>query len=224
MQRRQFIAGLLSALPVAATAGEGSLFGGARSPLISLNGNRSPFQPLERIQPAAAETTAPAPQARPDTLDFAVGVPILRMWNANTDETLSIQPVSGTGFDSAALDRINRFMRDWRRNEVKAVDARAVLGLLQIQEQARRNGFNQPVRFLSGYRSRATNDMLRERGNGAARNSLHIEAKAIDFSLPGVSIADTLVMAKAIDIGGVGGYPTFVHIDTGRRRFWGSAA
>ncbi|CAN0588617.1 unnamed protein product, partial [Laminaria digitata] len=71
------------------------------------------------------------------------------------------------------------------------------------------------------YRSTKTNNLLRSRGGGAARNSLHIKAKAIDFSLPGIPVGAVSQYASWLELGGVGHYPgSFTHIDTGSIRSW----
>jgi|TARA_B110000503_G_scaffold74303_1_gene114742 uncharacterized protein YcbK (DUF882 family) len=147
----------------------------------------------------------------------------LTMWNTNTDEHIIIRPMTSLGLDHGELKRANYFMRDWRLNEVKKIDPNIILGLLEIQQGARRNGFNTDIQFLSGYRSAETNKILRQKTNGVAPNSLHIQAKAIDFFLPKVPVKETIRLAKAVGIGGVGGYVNFVHIDSGRRRLWGTA-
>jgi uncharacterized protein YcbK (DUF882 family) len=64
---------------------------------------------------------------------------------------------------------------------------------------------------------------LREsRGGGVAKHSLHMEGRAIDVRLPGVSLADLRDAALSVRGGGVGFYPReqFVHLDTGRLRSW----
>ena len=225
MHRRHVITGLIAgfAIPFVArqaVATTGSLLARGAGPLIDLDTGTS----LYEMYDPEPEPLQEGPMGQSPQVDFAAGTPVLNMWNIHTDERIAVRPVLATGVDQVALDQVSRFMRDWRRNEVKPFDANAVVGMLEIQEQARRNGFSGDVRFLSGYRSRATNDAIRAAGANAARNSLHIQAKAIDFSLPGVSIRDTIRLSKGLHIGGVGGYDSFVHIDTGRVRFWGTAA
>jgi len=228
VQRRAFLVGLMSGavcLPRVTSALTGGvevtgLFSSPAQPLIDLNSGSSLFDPFEPDEPAAdqGEVVTRAPQVTTDGDDA-----VLALWNANTDEHIRLRPVSSTGLDYSELDRANHFMRDWRRNEVKAVDTSLIVGLLEVQQRARRKGFTGELRFLSGYRSPQTNEMLRRKTKGVARYSMHLEAKAIDFSLPGVSIRDTLQIAKDLGIGGVGGYSSFVHIDSGRRRYWGIA-
>ncbi len=222
MDRRKFLSTCLGVTlaPGAVFASQG-LLGQTRGPLIDLGRGTSLYEMYD-FEPEQD----PLPRSEPSQpqISLATGTPTLRMWNVHTDEQLAIQPVSATGFNPSAISQVNHFMRDWRRGEPAEMDPNVVLGLLQIQERARQDGFSDRVRFLSGYRSRATNDALRAAGAGAARNSLHIQSLAIDFSLPGVGIRQTVAMAKDLGIGGVGGYPSFVHIDTGRVRYWGSAA
>ena len=70
-----------------------------------------------------------------------------------------------------------------------------------------------------------TNALLRERGGshaGVASHSLHMDGKAIDIRIPGVSLDHLRGAARSLKLGGVGYYPSsnFVHVDTGRVRFW----
>jgi uncharacterized protein YcbK (DUF882 family) len=64
--------------------------------------------------------------------------------------------------------------------------------------------------------------MLHENSDGVAKHSLHMEAKAIDIRLPGTNLAVLHKAAMAAQGGGVGYYPDsqFVHMDTGRVRYW----
>jgi len=61
-----------------------------------------------------------------------------------------------------------------------------------------------------------------QRGGGAARNSLHLQGRAIDVRLADASLADLRDAATSLHGGGVGYYPheRFVHLDTGRVRAW----
>ena len=77
--------------------------------------------------------------------------------------------------------------------------------------------------IISGYRSPATNERLRTtRGGGVAKQSLHTQGKAVDIRMTGVPLAELRDAAKSLQAGGVGYYPrdNFVHIDTGRVRYW----
>ena len=78
------------------------------------------------------------------------------------------------------------------------------------------------IQIICGYRTSWSNESLRARSSGVAKNSLHMQAQAIDIRIPGV---DTLTLRNAalrLARGGVGYYPLsgFVHVDTGRVRTW----
>jgi uncharacterized protein YcbK (DUF882 family) len=77
--------------------------------------------------------------------------------------------------------------------------------------------------LLSGYRSPATNAMLRSRSRGVARNSLHMKGQAADLRLKSRSVSQMARAAAACNAGGVGKYSrsNFVHMDCGPVRVWG---
>ena len=78
----------------------------------------------------------------------------------------------------------------------------------------------------SGYRSPQYN----AKQDGAATNSQHMSGKAMDISMnysKGLSNTDSIrskfiQVASQEGIGGIGTYATFIHIDIGPRRTWGS--
>jgi hypothetical protein len=76
-----------------------------------------------------------------------------------------------------------------------------------------------PLRLNSGYRTPAYN-----RSVGGARNSMHVQRKAIDIQWPGGSTNEKKAfIQKAIDAGftGIGCYNSFMHVDIGNKRCWG---
>jgi uncharacterized protein YcbK (DUF882 family) len=64
--------------------------------------------------------------------------------------------------------------------------------------------------------------MLHFRTEGVAVHSLHLDGKAIDICVEGRSLANVHRAAMSMFGGGVGYYPRsgFVHVDTGRLRYW----
>ncbi len=153
---------------------------------------------------------AEARDARVRTLDLV---------HTHTGEELSLAFLAGGPYAPDALDRVNHFLRDFRTGEVHPIDP----ALLDILATVRgRLGSAEPFHVISGYRSRATNEMLRRTRGGQARNSLHIQGKAVDVRLPGVPLIRLRDAGLAIGRGGVGHYPSsdFVHLDTGRVRRW----
>jgi uncharacterized protein YcbK (DUF882 family) len=79
----------------------------------------------------------------------------------------------------------------------------------------------EPLRVLSGYRSWQTNHMLYMAGFDVAENSLHIAAKAVDFTVAGVPVSTLGEVARQCGAGGIGLYRSgFIHVDTGAVRNW----
>lgn len=173
---------------------------------------------------AAAKVVGSPDPSRPNSrLDRLVSdiLPELRMWNANTGERMSCRFHGPEGYDETEIHRINWFMRDWREASMMQVDVRLLWALAAIRQAAMQEGHDGEIRFLSGYRSRKTNNALIRQGIGAARNSFHIKHRASDFSLPGVPVREVFEYARWLEVGGVGYYPgSFVHIDSGDLRNW----
>ncbi|MBL4785055.1 MAG: DUF882 domain-containing protein [Cohaesibacteraceae bacterium] len=145
----------------------------------------------------------------------------LKLFNTNTRETTVIVFKKNGRYVPEGLRAINRMMRDWRRNEIIDIDPSLLDVVWDIY---RATGTNKPIHLVSGYRSPATNKMLRSRNKVVAKNSLHTQGKAMDFYIPGVSAQKLRNLGLQLHLGGVGHYPRsknpFVHIDTGTVRHW----
>jgi uncharacterized protein YcbK (DUF882 family) len=96
----------------------------------------------------------------------------------------------------------------------------ALLDLLHGVRSA--TGSRAPFQIISGYRSPATNHRLQQASTGVATHSLHMDGRAIDVRLADVTLPRLRRAASAARAGGVGYYPEsgFVHLDTGRVRYW----
>ncbi|MEC3765811.1 YcbK family protein [Cupriavidus sp. SS-3] len=140
--------------------------------------------------------------------------------HTHTGERVSLVYAVGDRFVPDALTTLNGFLRDHYSGKVGTIDPQLFDLLFQVRREL---GTDKPFQVISGYRSPATNSRLRNsRGGGVAKHSLHMDGKAIDIRLAGVSLADVRDAAKSLQRGGVGYYETdqFVHIDTGRVRYW----
>ncbi|GAB1361843.1 hypothetical protein MASR1M32_10790 [Rhodobacter sp.] len=86
--------------------------------------------------------------------------------------------------------------------------------------QALRRRLRKPMIINSAYRSPEHNRTLK----GAAKDSLHMQAKAFDVRMDNHDPASFIAAARAEGFTGIGTYPAsgFVHIDTGRERSWGT--
>lgn len=143
----------------------------------------------------------------------------LRFFHTHTGERLAVEYFSGTEYLADALRTVNHFLRDFRTGDVHPVDPE-LLDLLHLL--TRKTGTSQAFQVISGYRSPATNEMLRHRSEGVAAGSLHMRGQAVDIRLSDVPLVKLRVAALAARRGGVGFYPAsdFVHVDTGRVRTW----
>ena len=139
--------------------------------------------------------------------------------NLHTGESLKAVYWEGGDYVPGALDQINHILRDFRTNDIHAIDPR-LLDLLNTLH--RKLGSKVPFSVISGYRSPKTNAALAEASNGVAKHSLHMEGQAIDIHLEDVALKDLHRGALALKRGGVGYYPAsdFVHVDVGRVRSW----
>ena len=163
-------------------------------------------------------------------MDVGPDVPLGVNPDLSPDRSISLYSIrTGERFDRVywsegkfvpqALEEINYFLRDYRTNEVKAIDPDLLDVLYSLSE---RIGTREPFHVISGYRSPQTNAMLYRRNKRLARGSLHIEGKAIDIRLPDCKSRNLRSVAWEMQSGGVGYYPRrdFVHVDTGRVRRW----
>jgi uncharacterized protein YcbK (DUF882 family) len=136
----------------------------------------------------------------------------------HTGEKLKIVYAERGRYVPEALTHLDHLLRDHRTGEVHPIDPALFDVLYDVREATGGGVFE----VISGFRSQATNDMLRQHGGGIARRSLHLEGKAIDVRLRGVETRSLRRAALSLHRGGVGYYPgpDFVHLDTGRVRFW----
>ncbi len=119
------------------------------------------------------------------------------------------------------LQTLNHVLRDWRTGEVWEMDPK-LLDLLYALR--RRLDSRAPFELISGYRSPKTNAKLASKSGGVAKRSLHMRGMATDIRLPERDLLALHKTARAMQVGGVGLYSKsgFVHVDTGRVRYWGS--
>ena len=153
------------------------------------------------------------------SLQPAEGVRHLSFYHTHTSEELSVTYYVGGVYDVAALSKLNHFLRDFRTGDETVMDPGVFDILFDIQQ---RSGSTGDYQVISAYRSSATNEMLRSRSGGVARNSQHLLGKAIDIRLTDLDTAKLRDLAVALQRGGVGHYgdSDFVHVDTGRVRRW----
>lgn len=145
----------------------------------------------------------------------------ISMYHAHTQESITVTFRQQGSYDRAALEKLNRFLRDWRNDEQVNMDPRL---FDVVWATWREVGSTAPIRVVSSYRSPVTNNMLRRRSSAVAKNSQHMAGKAMDLHMPDVSMAKVREIGMRLQNGGVGYYPTagtpFVHLDVGSVRSW----
>ena len=182
--------------------------------------NRRSFIGFGAVAAAAAFSPLRAHAAPPPVKKAPVRS--LSFFNTHTGERLKTTYCCDGKYEPEALKQINHILRDWRVDQVKPIDPN-LLDLLH--ELSGTLETDSPYHIISGYRSPVTNATLRTKGGahtGVASRSLHMVGKAIDIRVPGVRLDHLRGAARSLKLGGVGFYPSsnFVHVDTGRVRFW----
>ena len=84
----------------------------------------------------------------------------LTLYNAHTKERATIVYKRNGRYDQAGLRKLNRFLRDWRRNEPTKMDPQLFDALWQVYQDT---GAKRPITVVCGNRSPQTNAMLRKR-------------------------------------------------------------
>jgi uncharacterized protein YcbK (DUF882 family) len=166
------------------------------------------------------KTPAGADAAMPSASSGAASRPrSLRFVHTHTGETLTAAYFDGSAYDEASLNDVNHLLRDFRTGESHLIDPQLLDILYDLQVRADHDA---PFEVISGYRSPATNAMLHRNSSGVAEHSQHLSGKAIDVRLGGFSTRLLGEHARALARGGVGFYAIsdFVHVDTGRVRYW----
>ncbi len=143
----------------------------------------------------------------------------LMFLNLYTGERVSSIYYAENSLIESECRTLDQVLRDFRTGEVARIDRDLFDFLYLLQQKVETPG---AFHVISGYRSPQTNENLRAAGRGVATGSLHTHARAIDIRLPGCALSDLREAALSLDLGGVGYYPKsdFIHIDTGRVRFW----
>jgi uncharacterized protein YcbK (DUF882 family) len=144
----------------------------------------------------------------------------LSLYNTHTAERLDIVYRRGDQYIPVALAKLDNFLRDHRTGDVRHFDPHLYDILSDLTASVGHPGGELDI--VCGYRTSSTNESLRAHTTGVAKNSLHIQAEAIDLRMPGIDTLKLRKAALALARGGVGYYPhsDFIHVDVGRVRQW----
>jgi len=148
-----------------------------------------------------------------------MGSRLLSFENLHTGEHASVTYWKDGAYIPDALKVLDHLLRDHRTNEVMEIDRQLFDQLHQLQALMEST---KPFQIISGFRSPRTNAMLARRSGSVSKRSYHQFGMAVDVRLPGTRLRDLRMAALSMNVGGVGYYPrsNFIHLDTGRVRFW----
>lgn len=151
----------------------------------------------------------------------ANGERTISFYHIHTKERLTVTYKRNGRYIPEAMKKIDWIMRDWRKNTAIVISPETIDLAWEMHEEL---GSREPIHIICGYRSAATNSMLRKTRGGQAKKSQHMTGRAIDITFPDVPLKRMRYAALVRERGGVGYYPTsgipFVHIDTARVRAW----
>lgn len=164
------------------------------------------------VVPSSLKSTTPVQAAVPESR--------LRLFHTHTGEHIDIVFRRGGTYVASALGSLNHFLRDHRTGDVHQYDPRVFDLLADLEKSVGKAGAE--LQIICGYRTPVSNQFLRNTTTGVAKNSLHMQAEAIDIRLPGIPLATMRDAALALQRGGVGYYAAsnFIHVDVGRVRRW----
>jgi uncharacterized protein YcbK (DUF882 family) len=132
----------------------------------------------------------------------------------HTNERFNDRYFDDGKYSMMAVTQFSQTCRDFRAKEWKLLDPRLMDLLFVLHWKYHRD----EIKIFSGYRSAATNAQI----EGAAKNSQHIQARALDIHLPDIDNDAVAVDFRQFVYGGVGMYPgrEFTHMDMGSLRRW----
>ncbi len=148
----------------------------------------------------------------------------ISLYNIHTGEFLKETYMHKDDFVPEVMKKIQHFMRDHRNGKTHIIEPELIQLINRLQLNCSVPGLT-TFDVISGYRSPETNEMLRRRSSGVAKNSFHTKGCAIDIRLP-KHLRELKNLATSYKKGGVGYYPKsgFVHVDIrSQPAYWGAA-
>jgi uncharacterized protein YcbK (DUF882 family) len=181
--------------------------------------------------PAASGTTSLAPppdlfDAQLLDLDFWVKPRTLTLVRPQSGEKTSVLYWKDGEIVDSAYQELCHILRDVNGKATIPIDPKLLETLWATQAFVARYGIEHPLEILSGYRTPASNQRLREQGVPAARQSLHMSGKAADIRIANLNEEVLGGLVKSFQKGGVGFYYRsgarggWIHTDTGPDRTW----
>jgi uncharacterized protein YcbK (DUF882 family) len=145
------------------------------------------------------------------------GEVILR--NNTTGERLRVRLLDRGRIVEAGRRQLERFLRSGPDDRAGTLDPQLIKLIDALGEHF---GRHRELIVISGYRSPEYNALRTRQSKGVARESLHMQGKAVDIRVEGITITALHRYLTRLRAGGVGLYPdsNFVHMDVGPVRSW----
>ena len=143
----------------------------------------------------------------------------ITLYSERTRKSFSGVYRNGPGsYDEKALNEICRVFDAPREPSRTGLSLRLIEFIDYLEDHLNRGA---KITITSGYRKPEYNTMLREKGNLAAKASLHQYGMAADLKIQGVKAETLWHYIRDLKFGGAGYYHgDVVHIDVGPARFW----
>lgn len=202
---------------------------GARLTLPSLAAARRAFARISHItgKRACVAVLGLFAVLAPDALESAAAngdTRTIYLYHAHRKDSIAATFRVNGHYDAETLSKLNWFLRDWRTDDQTNMDPRLFDVLWEAYRTTDRMGPDDPIVVMSAYRCPSTNAMLRRRSRMVAEHSQHMLGKAMDTTIPGLSMEKLREIGMRMQRGGVGYYPNagtpFVHLDVGGVRHW----
>jgi uncharacterized protein YcbK (DUF882 family) len=185
--------------------------------------------PRVGLAPARAQDLEPPPDifdAQALDLEFWVKPRTLTVTRPQSGEKASVLYWKDGELIDSAYQELCHLLRDVNGKATAPMDPKLLETLWGTQAFVARYGIDSPIEILSGYRTPASNQRLREQGIPAARQSLHLSGKAADIRIANLNEEVVGGLIKSFQQGGVGFYYRsgprggWIHADTGLKRTW----
>ena len=143
----------------------------------------------------------------------------LDLYRIHSRKRLRVTYMKGGRYVESALSQIDRICQDNLQKQHIRMDTALIDHLWMLKELVARDAV---IDIISAYRTPKTNAWLRGKSKNVARRSLHMDGRAIDIRIRGLSASTVADLAAELAMGGVGYYDRsqFTHLDTGRPRRW----
>ena len=160
---------------------------------------------------ACAAIVALAALLAPNALESAAAngdTRTIYLYHAHRKDTIAATFRVNGHYDAETLAKLNWFLRDWRTDEPDQHGPPAVRRAVGSLSHHRPHGVPTiPSSVMSAYRCPSTNAMLRRRSRSVAEHSQHMLGKAMDTTIPGLSMEKLREIGMRMQRGGVGYYP-----------------